>query len=81
MRALRTQAQNTDERSAARINVAQNEPLDEIRFQQANPKKIGSKSYERYENYKHTRNITDALDAGATRADLKWDTERGYLSR
>jgi hypothetical protein len=82
MRALRTQAQNTDERTAPRANVAQNEPaLDEIRLQQANPKKIGSKSYERYENYKHTRHITDALDAGATRADLKWDTERGYLSR
>jgi hypothetical protein len=82
MRALRTQAQNTDERTAPRINVAQNEPaLDEIRFQQQNPKKAGSKSYERYELYKHTRHITDALDAGATRADLKWDTERGYLMR
>ena len=52
-----------------------------IRFQQANPKKVGSKSYGRYELYKKSRSVKTALEAGATRADIKWDSQRGYLAK
>jgi hypothetical protein len=52
-----------------------------IRFQQVNPKKVGSKSYGRYEMYKRSKSVKTALEAGATRADIKWDKERGYLTK
>lgn len=52
-----------------------------VTFQQANPKKVGSKSYERYELYKRSKLIKTALEAGATRADIKWDIEHGFVMR
>ena len=52
-----------------------------IRYIQNNPKRVNSSSYERYEHYKHARTITEALELGATRGDVKWDLSHGYISR
>jgi hypothetical protein len=49
-----------------------------LRFQQVNPKLALSKSRERYEMYKTALTIEDAEAKGMTRADLKYDCEKGY---
>jgi hypothetical protein len=51
----------------------------EISWDQRNPKRIDTKSFERYENYKSAKSIQQAIDMGATMGDLKWDLERHYL--
>ena len=51
----------------------------EIRFRSENPKAKKTKSYERYESYKHCRRVQDAVDAGASLRDLDFDHLRGYL--
>jgi len=51
----------------------------EISWDQRNPKRVGTKSFERYENYKSAKSIQQAIDIGATMGDLKWDLERHYL--
>jgi len=51
----------------------------EISWDQRNPKRIDTKSFERYENYKSAKSIQQAIDMGATIGDLKWDLERHYL--
>ena len=50
-----------------------------ISWEQSNPKKFGSKSYVRYENYKNATSIQQALDKGATTSDLKWDLQHKFL--
>jgi len=52
-----------------------------IRFQQANPKLKGSKSFDRYELYKRTKTVGSAIAAGAKKADIRFDYERGFLVR
>mgnify|MGYP002630094516 CR=1 FL=1 len=47
-----------------------------IEYQQENPKR--GFSYDRYEGYKVATTLTEALELGAFRSDLKWDMER-YL--
>ena len=49
-----------------------------IRYRQANPKRFGTKSYERYERYKGARTVQDAIASGSKRDDLRWDAERGF---
>jgi hypothetical protein len=51
----------------------------EISWDQRNPKRIDTKSFERYEDYKSAKSIQQAVDMGATMGDLKWDLERHYL--
>ena len=46
----------------------------------ANPKKKGSKSYDRFELYKEGMTVNDALAAGVLRADIAYDSERGYIT-
>jgi hypothetical protein len=50
-----------------------------ISWEQRNPKKIDSKSYERYENYKSATSIKQAIENGATVGDLTWDLKHKYL--
>jgi hypothetical protein len=46
---------------------------------QPNPKKVGSASYERFALYRDGMTVSEALAAGITTADMKWDSERGYV--
>lgn len=46
---------------------------------QPNPKKPGSASYERYSLYKDGMTVSEARALGVTNADMKWDSERGYV--
>lgn len=45
-----------------------------------NPKKPGSASRDRYARYALGQTQRDAIVAGLTREDLRWDTERGFLT-
>ena len=45
----------------------------------ANPKRSGSKAHARYEEYQAAATIQEALDLGATKADLKYDAEHQFL--
>ena len=47
---------------------------------QENPKKVGSKSFDRYELYKAARSIEKFFELGGTRADLKHDTAKGFIT-
>ena len=44
-----------------------------------NPKKPGSASYDRFARYVVGMTVTEALAAGVTGADVKWDSERGFI--
>ena len=44
-----------------------------------NPKKPGSASYERFALYKEGMKVMDAIAAGVTPGDIRWDTDRGFI--
>ena len=44
-----------------------------------NPKKPGSKSYERYAAYREGMTVSEAIAAGVTSADVKWDHDHGFI--
>lgn len=46
----------------------------------ANPKREGSKSFERFNGYADGQTIAQALDAGVTTPDLVWDAKHGFIS-
>lgn len=46
----------------------------------ANPKREGSKSFERFSGYAEGQTIAQALDAGVTTPDLVWDAKHGFIS-
>ena len=48
-----------------------------LRFDQHNPKLAGSKSWHRYDKYKHSSTFGDFLHHGRV-ADLLWDLDRNY---
>ena len=50
-----------------------------IVIQQDNPKKPGSKSYDRYEKYKKATTLDEMLDLGGSRGDIFFDMERGFI--
>jgi hypothetical protein len=50
-----------------------------ISFQQVNPKRPDTKSWRRYEAYKHCTTAEAALECGCLRADLEWDWKRGFV--
>ena len=51
-----------------------------IHFKMTNPKKLGSKSYERYEIYKTATTLKEMLSLGGKYADMKYDYEHEYFS-
>ena len=51
-----------------------------ISFQNGNPKKAGTKAHERFEKYKHSTTIGDAMFNGANWQDLSSDFEKNYMS-
>ena len=44
-----------------------------------NPKKLGSKARERFAKYKMGMTRQQALDAGLTGGDLRWDVEHRFI--
>lgn len=50
-----------------------------ISINQENPKKEGSKSHPRYENYKSAKSYRDFKELGGTGGDIIFDFDRGYL--
>lgn len=44
-----------------------------------NPKKAGTKSHDRFALYHTGMSVSEFVAAGGTRADVKWDAERGYI--
>ena len=50
-----------------------------IVYLQENPKRRNCKSWRRYEQYKSATTLGQARDLGATKDDLVWDFERGFL--
>ncbi|CAE8736146.1 unnamed protein product, partial [Polarella glacialis] len=65
--------------AAAAGAAALSDPASTIEFTQANPKRRGSSSFERYDVYKKARTVGDAWQSGANAADLKNDHAKGYL--
>lgn len=45
-----------------------------------NPKRVGSKSYERFEHYKTAKTVGDFIAKGGTYGDLSWDSARGFIT-
>jgi len=54
---------------------------EEIVFQQVNPKREGSSSHTRYEQYKFAKTVAQALTLGAVKGDIAHDWKRGFLKR
>eukprot|EP00928_Gymnodinium_smaydae_P054882 TRINITY_DN3857_c0_g1_i2.p3 TRINITY_DN3857_c0_g1~~TRINITY_DN3857_c0_g1_i2.p3 ORF type:complete len:119 (-),score=17.57 TRINITY_DN3857_c0_g1_i2:790-1095(-) len=54
-------------------------PSVRVALTQLNPKRAGSKVFERYERYKLATTVEEALRFGASIGDLEWDRARGYL--
>ena len=50
-----------------------------LEFLQVNPKRVDTKSYERYEAYKAATSLEEMLSLGGTRADYKHDREKGFI--
>lgn len=44
-----------------------------------NPKRKGSKSFQRFELYTPNMTVADFLKAGGTRGDVNWDTAHGHI--
>jgi len=50
-----------------------------IAVQMENPKKVGSKAWDRFDKYRHAKTIGEATQAGANWQDLTVDFEKGYF--
>jgi hypothetical protein len=44
-----------------------------------NPKREGSKAHGRFERYMGAKTVAEYLEKGGLKADLKYDTEKGFL--
>ena len=55
-------------------------PETTVGFKQDNPKKPGTKSWERYDKYKSAGSVGQATSLGASWSDLSTDFEKGYLT-
>ena len=45
-----------------------------------NPKRAGSAAFDRFALYRTGMKVSTFLEKGGTRADLSWDTARGFIS-
>ena len=55
------------------------DPNLKISYSKTNPKKAGSKAAERYDKYKRATTLKKARELGATREDLIFDGDRGFM--
>ena len=72
-----------NERISSRLSPAlkflKEHPDTQISFNQKNPKRDGSISKERYENYKSSTTYNEFKDRGGYGCDITFDFDRGYL--
>ncbi len=64
-------------KGAVRLNKEAASPP--LRFLQANPKKPGSASYGRYEQYKSALSYQEMLKLGGTKEDFNYDLKKGFI--
>ncbi len=50
-----------------------------IKYVDKNVKRIGSKSWERFENYMKVKSIGEFLKVGGLKADLRYDLNKGFF--
>ena len=50
-----------------------------IEYNKENKKRVGSKSWMRYEEYKGSKTVGEFLSNGGKKEDLRWDMEKGFL--
>ena len=50
-----------------------------VLLQKENPKKPGSKARARYDHYRDGMTRDQALKAGLTGGDIRWDTKHGFI--
>ena len=44
-----------------------------------NVKRVGSKSWMRFEEYMGSKNVGEYLEKGGLKADLRWDVKKGFV--
>lgn len=71
--------QRTEPKSKLSRTPVQRTDPRKIVFVAPNPKKPGSASYDRFARYVAGMTVTEALAAGVSSADVKWDSERGFI--
>ncbi len=54
-------------------------PSASLTIQQANPKRPGTASHERYERYKGAKTLDELLELGGSRADFNHDKAKGFI--
>ncbi|MEO1519085.1 MAG: hypothetical protein AAFV95_29065, partial [Bacteroidota bacterium] len=65
----------------SKLHSAPTSVLDEqCVIQQNNPKRVGSKSHERYEKYKAARSYTEFIELGGLHGDWVYDRNKGFIS-
>ena len=50
-----------------------------IQYEQDNPKKFGTMSWDRYERYKVASSVAEMMELGGKWADFLFDYSRGYI--
>jgi hypothetical protein len=68
--------------AAKRSRTSPNFPLEaKVKFlTESNPKRAGSKSFDRFAAYMGTVTVGEYIAAGGTYGDLKYDAEHGHIS-
>ena len=67
-------------KKTAMAKKARREPEGIISDIAPNPKRPGSASAERYSLYIDGMTVAEALSAGITKADIRWDTDKGFIT-
>ncbi len=78
-----TRAEKRQKKQAAprkRVNPVRGNDPRVITALAANPKRPGSASYDRFELYRVGMTVNEALAAGVRRADIKYDSERSFIT-
>lgn len=63
----------------AKISLGQNGEGKKYDGGDNNPKRKGSKSFDKFAKYKDGMTVEQAAAAGITGADLSWDTKHGFI--
>ena len=51
-----------------------------IAFQPTNPKRVGTKAFDRYEAYKSATSLEEMRTLGGLHADYTWDLQKGFVT-
>lgn len=59
--------------------VRRSDPRKIVWVSETNPKKPGSSAHRKFSLYRVGMTVSEFIEAGGTTADVKWDTERGFV--